>query len=94
MTKQNIDRYVSFQGLDCDGKAKQILNSIEQYLHSPPHHSPWLDYFRDKLRRRLSLGQDELYFVACYVNDIRSLLEDYEDREALELLERVEEECC
>lgn len=94
MTTEKTDRYVSFEGIDCDGKSKRILNYIEQYLTSPPHESPWLDYFRQKLRDREALGQDELYFVGSQINPIQSLFEEYNDTEALALLEQVEEECC
>ncbi|MFP4132903.1 MAG: N(2)-fixation sustaining protein CowN [Halothece sp.] len=94
MTTEQTDRYISFQGIDCDGKARAILNYIEQYVNSPPHHSPWLDYFQQKLRDRVSIGQDELHFVASQINNIQALFEDYEDNQALALLEKVEEECC
>ena len=94
MTTEKTDRYVSFGGIDCDGKSKRVLSYIEQYLASPPHESPWLDYFRQKLRDREALGQDELYFVGSQINHIRSLFEDYDDTKALDLLDQVEEECC
>jgi hypothetical protein len=94
MTKQKTDRYTSFQGIDCDGRAKLILNYVEQYLNSPTHHSPWLDYFQQKLRDRVSIGQDELHFVSSQINNIQALFEDYEDKKALALLEQLEEECC
>ncbi|AFZ43790.1 hypothetical protein PCC7418_1607 [Halothece sp. PCC 7418] len=94
MTTEKTDRYVSFEGIDCDGKSKRLLSYIEQYLASPPHESPWLDYFRQKLRDREALGQDELYFVGSQINPMRSLFEEYNDNEALVLLQQVEEECC
>ncbi|MGF1498309.1 MAG: N(2)-fixation sustaining protein CowN [Elainellaceae cyanobacterium] len=49
---------------------------------------------KDKLRDRLSLGQDELHFVGSQMNNIRALFEEYEDDQALDLLEQVEEDCC
>ena len=94
MTTEETNRYVSFGGIDCDGKSKRVLSYIEQYLASPPHQSPWLEYFQQRLRDRKALGQDELHFVGSQINHIRSLFEDYNDTEALSLLEQVEEECC
>lgn len=94
MTQQRTDRYVTFQGIDCDGKAQRILTNIEQYLDAPPHDSPWLDYFRQKLRDRASIGQDELHFVGSQINHIRAFFEEYQNEQALALLEQVEEECC
>ncbi len=92
--QSSLDRYVSFQGLDCDAKARQVLAYIEQYVANPPHPSPWLDYFRLRLANRQQLGADELYFVGSQINHVRALFEDYDNPEALALLEQVEEECC
>lgn len=94
MAEQDPNRYVSFQGIDCDGRAADILSAIQQYIDSPPYESPWLEYFRDKLRDRAALGQDDLYFVGSQINNIHALFEEYEDQAALHLLEQVEEECC
>ena len=94
MSQQNMDRYISFQGIDCDGKAHRIMNWVKQYIESPPHHSPWPEYFQAKLRNRHSLGQDDLFFVCSQINNINSLFEEYEDAKALNLLEQVEEDCC
>lgn len=94
MTQQSRDRYVSFQGLDCDQKARQVVDFIEQYVAQPPHPSRWLEYFQMKLANRQALGQDELYFVGSQVNAIRSLFAEYQNEVALTLLEQVEEECC
>jgi len=94
MTQKTTDRYISFQGIDCDGKAHRILSYIEQYVEEPPRYSPWLAYFQKHLSSRISLGQDDLYFVGSQINSIRSLFEDYDDTEALALLEQLEEDCC
>lgn len=94
MSQQEVDRYVSFQGTDCDRKACSIVNYIEQYVENPPHKNPWLKYFQDALDKRASLGQDPLFLVCSQMNNIRSLFEEYEDENALELLEDIEENCC
>lgn len=94
MITEKTDRYISFQGIDCDGRAHQILNYIEQYIDSPPPHSPWVDYFQQKLRDRVSIEQDALHFIGSQINNIYALFEDYEDTKALDLLEKIEEECC
>ena len=94
MSQQEVDRYVSFQGTDCDGKACRVVKHIEQYVENPPHSSPWLEYFQDKLNKRASLGQDALFLVCSQMNNIRSLFEEYKNIEALNLLENIEEDCC
>ncbi len=94
MTQPTGDRYVSFRGIDCDGKARQLLEYIKQYTAEPPHPSPWVDYFRTKLANQQSLGQDDLYFVGSQINSVHALFEEYNNEEALALLGQVEEECC
>ena len=88
------DRYVTFQGLDCDSNAEQILQYIQDCL-APSHPvTPWQDYFRLKLKQRQALGQDALFFVGSQISQIRELFETYNASAGLELLEQVEEECC
>ena len=94
MSQKNVNRYISFEGTDCEAKSCQITSHIKQYTENPPHPSPWSEYFRDKLESSLALGQDELFVVCSQMNNIRSLFEEYEDTEALNLLEQVEEDCC
>jgi N(2)-fixation sustaining protein CowN len=94
MIPPSSDRYVSFQGIDCDRKARQLMAYIKQYLEKPPHPSPWVDYFHTKLANQRTLEQDDLYFVGSQINSIHALFEEYRNDEALELLEQVEEDCC
>lgn len=94
MSQQNIDRYVSFQGTDCDENARRLVSYIQQHIEKPPHPSPWLDYFQTKLSDRASLGQDELFVICSQMNNVRSLFEEYKNTEALSLLEYVEDVCC
>lgn len=94
MSQPNPDRYVSFHGIDCDGKAHRLMAQIQQYVDCPPHSSPWVQYFRQKLSDRQALGQDDLYFVGSQINNIRALLEEYGDTAALAVLEQLEEDCC
>ncbi len=88
------DRYLTFKNLDCDAIAGQVVNRIEYYLNHSSQPSPWLKYFKIKLVERQAMRQDELFFVGSQVNNIRSLFEEFEDVDALNLLEEVEENCC
>ena len=94
MSQKNVNRYISFEGTDCEEKSSKIISHIKHYAENPPHPCPWSDYFRDKLESSLALGQDELFIVCSQMNNVRSLFEEYEDTEALNLLEQVEEDCC
>ncbi|MEO0532651.1 MAG: N(2)-fixation sustaining protein CowN [Cyanobacteria bacterium P01_A01_bin.123] len=94
MSQHNVNRYISFEGTDCDAKSRCIISYVKQYADNPPHPSPWSEYFRGKLKNSLALGQDELFVVCSQMNNVRSLFEEYEDAEALNVLEQVEEDCC
>ncbi|MEO0378362.1 MAG: N(2)-fixation sustaining protein CowN [Cyanobacteria bacterium P01_A01_bin.17] len=94
MSQQNVNRYISFEGTDCEDKSCQIISYIKRYADNPSHSSPWSEYFRDKLERSHALGQDELFLVCSQMNNVRSLFEEYEDTDALSLFEQVEEDCC
>lgn len=94
MSSPTVDRYLTFKGLNCDGKAAQILERIQQCLDQSDSASPWQTYFRLKLERRQALGQDALFFVGSQITQIREFFEAYNDQEALALIERVEEDCC
>ena len=94
MAQQKTDRYVNFQGIDCDGQASQLIDYIEKYTKNPPYNSSWSEYFQAKLQERLSIGQDKLHFICSQMNDVYSLFEEYEDTKGLNLLEKIEEECC
>jgi hypothetical protein len=94
MAQKKVNRYISFEGTDCEEKSCQVISYVRQYIEKPPHPSPWSEYFREKLDSSSGLGQDELFVVCSQMNNVRSLFEEYEDTEALNLLEQIEEDCC
>lgn len=88
------DRYISFDGIPCDDHARRIVGSIRDCIDDAAHPSDWQAYFTNKLVEVERRGQDELYFVGSQVNTIRELFEHYGREDALELLDRIEQECC
>ena len=94
MSQKNVNRYISFEGTDCEEKSCRIIRYVKQYTENPPHPSLWSEYFRDKLESNVALGQDDLFIVCSQINNVRSLFEEYDDTEALDLLEQIEEDCC
>ncbi|AGA90286.1 hypothetical protein Thimo_1500 [Thioflavicoccus mobilis 8321] len=89
-----IDRYVSFEGNECDECARLIVAEIHDGLGRLDEASPWHDYFRKKLVEVERRGQDELYLVGSQINTLRELFEEIGADAALAILERVEHECC
>ncbi|NVZ09941.1 N(2)-fixation sustaining protein CowN [Allochromatium humboldtianum] len=88
-----IDRYITFEGLECDEQARRILDCIRDCIEAPEA-SSWSAYFERKLDEITRMGQDELFVVGSQVNYIRALFEHHGHREGLDLLDRIEDECC
>lgn len=100
MMGKKTDRYVTFKGIDGDGNAQRVVAMLRRYIDDPAHANPFWEKFKEKLAfaatgegnngRRL----DELFLVHSYLNNIRELFEEQDDREALVLLDQVEAESC
>jgi hypothetical protein len=88
------DRYVSFQGIDCDGNAQRIMALIERNLAIPGHSNAFWEYFSAKRTGGSGPRPDDLFLLHSNINQVRELFEASADEEALRLLEQLEEECC
>jgi hypothetical protein len=88
------DRYVSFDGIDCNGNARRVMALIESHLAETGQTSPFWEYFTAKRKPRSGPPPDDLFLVHCHINQIRELFEERADAEALALLSLLEEECC
>ncbi|EXJ17228.1 N(2)-fixation sustaining protein CowN [Imhoffiella purpurea] len=93
-TAAKVDRYVTFEGIECDDYARQVVVYIRDCLADGDRPSAWQDYFERKLIENAGMGQDELFLVGSQVNYIRELFEHYQHAEGLDLLDKIEEECC
>jgi hypothetical protein len=88
------DRYVTFVGMDCDGKARQIVAGLRQAMTMDGRDDPFWRYFAAKLDGTRGPAHDELYHIHCHLNDLRDLVERWDETELGELLENLETECC
>jgi len=88
------DRYISFCGIDCDGNANLLLGMLETSIANGKGDSRWHSYFEQKRAQQKKMNHDNLYFVGSQMNSLYSYFEDCEDQQALELLWRLEQECC
>ncbi len=93
-TSGKTDRYISFDGIACDDHARRIVLAIRDCIGDVSRPSHWHSYFETKLTEAKQRSQDELYFVGSQVNAIRELFEEHGREDALELLDRIEDECC
>lgn len=100
MTEKSTDRYVTFKGIDGDGNARRLVAMLRRYIDDPSLTNPFWERFKEKLAQCVSGANDhgrqldELFLVHSYINNIRELFEEQDDREALALLQQVEVESC
>ncbi len=91
---ESLDRYVSFEGLDCDWRADQFLKMLLHNIESGNGEPHWHQYFLQKIKHQEMTGQDNLYFVGSQMNALYEYLEGCEDKAAQDLLYQLEQECC
>lgn len=88
------DRYVSFEGIDCDGKARRLMAHIDAQVAQPGRDNAFWEYFRRKRQGRAGVVPDDLYLIHGNLNQIRDFLESWDDAAGLAMLEELEAECC
>ena len=93
----NVDRYVSFEGIECDKNAELLITYIENLARGPAKENKYWQFFLTKIEKSRAgdtgVG-DALFLVHANINVIRELFEEYDDTVAMALLEKVEMECC
>jgi hypothetical protein len=88
------DRYVTFIGMDCDGKARQFIAGLRQSMDADGRDDPFWPYFAAKLDGTNGPAHDELYHIHCHLNDLRDLVDRWDESALGVLLENLETECC
>lgn len=88
------DRYLSFVGLDCDAKARALVEALREAMSKEGRSDPFWDYFQAKLNGTQGPTHDALYHLHCHLNDLRDLLDRWAEPELGELLETLEVTCC
>lgn len=91
---EDLDRYVSFVGLDCDGQAKRLVALLRPYMDEPDKCNAFWELFARKLNPESGPRHDELFLIHAHLNILRDQLELHEDHAALALLDKIEHECC
>ncbi|TCP40814.1 N(2)-fixation sustaining protein CowN [Rhodovulum marinum] len=92
MNDATLDRYVSFQGIDCDGNADRLMGMLARQMATTE--SRWVGYFEKKLAEKRRMGADNLHFIGSQVNTLSAFFAEEGDTEALDLLAYLEETCC
>ncbi|WP_153109078.1 N(2)-fixation sustaining protein CowN [Propionivibrio limicola] len=92
--QQKTDRYKTFDGIDCDGNARKVMELIEKNMQLVEHDLPFWTYFMKKRQPRSGPKPDDLFLIHCHINQVRDLFDKTGDKEAQGLLVQLEEECC
>ncbi|MET0028407.1 MAG: N(2)-fixation sustaining protein CowN [Candidatus Thiodiazotropha sp.] len=93
-TSKITDRYISFDGIDCDGNARRVMQCIERLIAQPGGNNAFWEYFMKKREGGSGPKPDELFLIHSNINQVRELFETWDDEEAMALLVELEEECC
>lgn len=88
---EQTDRYVTFDGIDCDGRTRIVMAAVER--HAAASSSPFWVYFETQRRLAHGRGLDDLRVLHNFLPTLKELLEDAEDGETLALLENLEVTC-
>ncbi len=91
---KSTDRYISFEGIDCDGNARRVMACIDRILAIPGWSNAFWEYFSTKRAGGSGPKPDDLFLLHSNINQVRELFEVSEDEEAMRLLDQLEEECC
>lgn len=94
------DRYVSYKNIDCAGHAKKLMRLLLRHIDDPEKTNLFWEKFKGMLcqvgKQQENNGRsiDELFLIHAYVNNLYEIFEEYEDADALKLLDQIERECC
>ncbi|MBK1645362.1 hypothetical protein CKO25_12055 [Thiocapsa imhoffii] len=90
----DLDRYRSFLGLDCAGRAERFVKALRVFMHDADHDDPFWSYLVAKLDGESGPTHDPLYHIHCHLNDIRDLLDRLDEPQLSAELDVLETECC
>ncbi|MFT6986040.1 MAG: hypothetical protein ACJAT7_001861 [Psychromonas sp.] len=96
MTEDNnhSDRYRSFCGLNCDLNADKLIAMLEQNMLAGNGAKEWHRYFALKRAQQNKSNHDNLHFIGNQTNTLYEYFEQCQDQDALQLLYKIEQECC
>ncbi len=92
-----IDRYESFQGIDCFRNASAVIERVLLHVNGPEKTNIYWEYFVKKIPEGYysqTPTEDLLYLVCSNTYYIEELFEKFDDQEGLSRLQKCELECC
>lgn len=80
--------------IDCDRCIRKIYARIHHYISQSEGRCPICNYFAGKIGTRDGSEEDARLLIHAQINLVFELFERNGDEEYLELLHRVEDDCC
>lgn len=98
MTEKS-DRYVTYKNIDCEGNSKKLMSMLRCHIDEPEKTNAFWEKFKSMLARvgvsdMYGRQIDEIFLIHTYINNLYEIFEEYDDKEALSLLNQIERECC
>lgn len=94
MNRSTRDRYISFEGLECDDNALRIVDTIRYHVATAEPADRWRQYFEMKFAEQRRMNVDDLFFVGSQMNTLYEFFSETADEVIKALLYQVEQECC
>lgn len=91
---QQEDRYTTFLGIGCDANAERLIKMLDNNLQAGKGDLKWQDYFNQKRKEQIQLQKDNLNFIGHQTNALYEYFTNCEDKEANNLLYKIEQQCC
>lgn len=91
------NRYESFEGINCFENSRVVLKYALNILETPEYSNKFWDKFIEQIPESFYKGEDDekhLYIVCSNVYYLEELFDLAEREDALNALEKCEEECC
>lgn len=88
------DRYLSFEGIQCSQNADKLIAMLEHNLGQKKGQQQWHTYFESKRQQQDKFGHDNLHFIGNQMNPLYEYFRQCDDQNALNLLYKIEQECC
>ena len=57
------DRYISFDGIDCDGNARILMSYIRRHIDTPEKTNKFWEYFKQKAEGGSGPKPDDLFLI-------------------------------
>ena len=70
------------------------MYAIRSYYADPAKCNAFWTYFLNKRRPASGPVPDDLFLIHSHLNQLREFFEEHEDEVAMQLLEKLELECC